>query len=154
MRSKLDLYSYLMRNANENLTKNIHAFLCVGSHCRKDNISGRVLVEPSEFVLEPEGTKVNTYRYMFWQKSILKFCFRFVRKWQGTFYIIPVIHCTCMYMWDSRHNFDTIWGFFQSVIIVLNPSDRETSLCVNSKQIVSTVVAFYGDEISRQRYRR
>lgn len=65
VRSKLDLYSYLMRNANENLTKNIHAFLCVGSHCRKDNISGRVLVEPSEFVLEPEGTKVNTYRYMF-----------------------------------------------------------------------------------------
>lgn len=65
VRSKLDLYSYLMRNANENLTKNIpvHAFLCVGSHCRKDNISGRVLVEPSEFVLEPEGTKVNTYMF-------------------------------------------------------------------------------------------
>lgn len=40
------------------------------------------------------------------------------------------------------------------MIIVLNPSDRETSLCANSKQIVSTVVAFYGDEISRQRYRR
>nr|XP_022340197.1 uncharacterized protein LOC111134927 isoform X2 [Crassostrea virginica] len=69
-----------------------------GSHCRKDNISSRVLVEPSDFVLEPEGTK--------------------------------------------------------SVIIVLNPSDRETSLCANSKQIVSTVVAFYGDEISRQRFRR
>ena len=40
------------------------------------------------------------------------------------------------------------------MIIVLNPSDRETSLCANSKQIVSTVVAFYGDEISRQRFRR
>ncbi|XP_062605186.1 centrosomal protein of 192 kDa-like, partial [Saccostrea cucullata] len=69
-----------------------------GSNCRKDNISSKVLVEPSEFVLEQEGTK--------------------------------------------------------SVIIVLNPSDRETSLCSNSKQIVSTVVAFYGDEISRQRFRR
>ncbi|XP_061162551.1 centrosomal protein of 192 kDa-like [Saccostrea echinata] len=69
-----------------------------GSQCRKDNISSKVLVEPSEFVLEQEGTK--------------------------------------------------------SVIIVLNPSDRETSLCTNSKQIVSTVVAFYGDEISRQRFRR
>lgn len=51
--------------------KSIHAFLCVGSHCRKDNISGRVLVEPSEFVLEPEGTKVNTY--MYWHKSVIKF---------------------------------------------------------------------------------
>lgn len=71
MRSKLDLFSYLMRIANENLKKSILAFFCVGSHCRKDNISGRVLVEPSEFVLEPEGTKVNTY--MYWHKSILKF---------------------------------------------------------------------------------
>ncbi|XP_056016469.1 centrosomal protein of 192 kDa-like isoform X4 [Ostrea edulis] len=68
-----------------------------GSHCRKDNVSSRVLVEPSEFILEQEGTK--------------------------------------------------------SVIIVLNPSDRETSLCTNSRQIISTVVAFYGDEISRQRFR-
>lgn len=49
--------------------KSIHAFLCVGSHCRKDNISGRVLVEPSEFVLEPEGTKVitATFWHMHWQ---------------------------------------------------------------------------------------
>jgi hypothetical protein len=42
---------------------------------------------------------------------------------------------------------------FQSVVIILNPSDRETALCTNSRQIISTVVAFYGDEISRQRFR-
>lgn len=60
-----------------------------------------------------------------------------------------------MYICETLDTFLIPFGFFfQSVIIVLNPSDRETSLCVNSKQIVSTVVAFYGDEISRQRYRR
>jgi hypothetical protein len=29
-----------------------------GLQCRKDNVSSRVLIEPSEFILEQEGTKV------------------------------------------------------------------------------------------------
>ena len=42
----------------------------------------------------------------------------------------------------------------QTVVVVFNASERESSLCQERAAVVSTVAFFYGDEISRQKYRK
>ncbi len=45
-------------------------------------------------------------------------------------------------------------GHTHCIVIVFNASLRESALCQDKAAIVSTVAFFYGDEISRQKYRR
>nr|XP_006825249.1 PREDICTED: centrosomal protein of 192 kDa-like [Saccoglossus kowalevskii] len=42
----------------------------------------------------------------------------------------------------------------RTVTIMLNPSERETGLCHTKSNVVTTIGFFYGDEITRQQYRR
>ncbi|XP_070574369.1 centrosomal protein of 192 kDa-like isoform X2 [Ptychodera flava] len=41
-----------------------------------------------------------------------------------------------------------------SVTVVLNTTDRETSICLTKSNVVASVGFFYGDEITRQQFRR
>ena len=42
----------------------------------------------------------------------------------------------------------------KTVMIVFSASEREASLCVEHAAVVANVAFFYGDEITRQKYRR
>lgn len=42
----------------------------------------------------------------------------------------------------------------QDIAIVIKPSEREAAMCLHQTNIVTTVALFYGDEVSRHKYRR
>ena len=42
----------------------------------------------------------------------------------------------------------------QPLKVIFKPSEREIAMCLDQSNIISTVALFYGDEISRRKYRR
>lgn len=62
-------------------------------------------MEPSEFVLEPEGTKVITYWHMHWQSFDSDLYENIYDKVHFTTYMYIHVHCVHMYIYET---FDTV----------------------------------------------
>ena len=43
---------------------------------------------------------------------------------------------------------------FQTVMVIVNPSETEASVCSEQASLVGVIGFFFGDEVSRTKYRR